>query len=72
MAERDSHATQRDLVSGVPAELRDARFDDVEEVGHGGFGLVYRGTQRGIAARAMAIGERSGRCLARIPGNVHG
>ena len=31
--------------SGIPAELRDAGFDDVTEIGHGGFGVVYRCAQ---------------------------
>src|ERR1700720_268676 len=45
MAESDPHPPQRDPVSVVPAELRDAGFDDVDEVGRGGFGVVYRSTQ---------------------------
>jgi serine/threonine-protein kinase PknK len=34
--------TQQKLVSDIPAELRDAGFEDVTEVGRGGFGVVYR------------------------------
>ena len=54
MAEDDPHPPQRDLVSGVPAELRDAGFDDVDEVGRGGFGVVYRSTQPSLD-RTVAI-----------------
>lgn len=45
MADIDPHATQRDVVPDIAAELRSAGFDDVEEIGHGGFGVVYRCTQ---------------------------
>ena len=34
--------TQRDLRLGIVAELDDAGFEDAEEVGHGGFGVVYK------------------------------
>src|SRR3984893_10464180 len=54
MAESDPHPPQRDPVSGVPAELRDAGFDDVDEVGRGGFGVVYRSTQPSLD-RTVAI-----------------
>src|SRR5271167_3102719 len=54
MAEGDPHPPQRDPVSGVPAELRDAGFDDVDEVGRGGFGVVYRSTQPSLD-RTVAI-----------------
>ena len=45
MADVDPLATQRGPVADIPAELRQAGFDDVEEVGHGGFGVVYRCAQ---------------------------
>src|ERR1700752_566676 len=45
MADVDQHASPRDLVPNIPAELRDAGFEDVAEVGHGGFGVVYRCAQ---------------------------
>jgi ATP/maltotriose-dependent transcriptional regulator MalT len=45
MADVDQHAVQRDLVPQIAAELRDAGFEDVAEVGHGGFGVVYRCAQ---------------------------
>ena len=45
MADVDSHATQGGLAPDIPAELRNAGFDDVTEIGHGGFGVVYRCVQ---------------------------
>jgi serine/threonine-protein kinase PknK len=54
MAEGDPHATQQNLISGIAAGLRDAGFDDVTEVGHGGFGVVYRCTQPSLD-RTVAV-----------------
>ena len=54
MAEGDPHATQQDLTSGIPADLRHAGFDDVTEVGRGGFGIVYRCTQPSLD-RTVAV-----------------
>ncbi len=54
MADVDSHATQRGLTPDIPAELRDAGFDDVAEIGHGGFGVVYRCAQP-ILDRTIAV-----------------
>jgi ATP/maltotriose-dependent transcriptional regulator MalT len=45
MADVDSHSTQRDLVPEIAAELRDSGFEDVAEIGRGGFGVVYRCSQ---------------------------
>ena len=45
MADVDQHASQRDLVPDIPAELHDAGFEDVAEIGRGGFGVVYRCAQ---------------------------
>ena len=45
MADIDSHLTQRDLVPEIAAELRDAGFEGVAEIGRGGFGVVYRCAQ---------------------------
>ncbi|MGW3540593.1 protein kinase domain-containing protein [Nocardia niigatensis] len=42
MVERDSEGTQPDLRIGVAAELAAAGFDDAQEIGRGGFGVVYR------------------------------
>jgi serine/threonine-protein kinase PknK len=60
MAEGDPHATRQDLISDIPVELRNAGFDDVAEVGHGGFGVVYRCTQpsldRTVAVKVLTSG----------------
>ncbi|HZE16568.1 MAG TPA: protein kinase, partial [Mycobacterium sp.] len=54
MAEGDPHPTKQNLVSGVADELRNAGFDDVTEVGHGGFGVVYRCRQPSLD-RTVAV-----------------
>jgi ATP/maltotriose-dependent transcriptional regulator MalT len=54
MADVDSHATQRDLDPEIPAELRDAGFEDVAEIGRGGFGVVYRCAQP-LLDRTVAV-----------------
>ena len=54
MADVDSHATERGLSPAIPAELRDAGFDDVAEIGHGGFGVVFRCVQP-ILDRTVAV-----------------
>jgi serine/threonine-protein kinase PknK len=54
MADVDPLATHRDLVPDIPAELRQAGFDNVEEIGHGGFGVVYRCAQP-MLDRAVAV-----------------
>src|SRR5246127_2505993 len=54
MADVDSQATQRGLAPDIPAELRDAGFDDVAEIGHGGFGVVYRCVQP-LLERTVAV-----------------
>ncbi|MFD6222313.1 protein kinase domain-containing protein [Nocardia asteroides] len=38
----DIQSTQRSSASGIPAELAAVGFDDAEEIGRGGFGVVYR------------------------------
>jgi serine/threonine-protein kinase PknK len=45
MADIDSHSTQRDLVPEIAAELRDAGFEGVAEIGRGGFDVMYRCAQ---------------------------
>jgi serine/threonine-protein kinase PknK len=45
MAERSPLSTQRDPAADIPAELSAEGFDDVDEVGRGGFGIVYRCAQ---------------------------
>ncbi|WKN60356.1 protein kinase (plasmid) [Rhodococcus opacus] len=42
MVNGDPLETQRDVASAVVAELTTAGFAEVHEIGHGGFGLVYR------------------------------
>ena len=54
MADVDQRASQRDLVPDIPAELRDAGFEDVAEIGRGGFGVVYRCAQP-LLDRAVAV-----------------
>ena len=57
MADIDSHSTQRDLVPEIAAELRDAGFEGVAEIGRGGFGVVYRCAQprldRSVAVKVL-------------------
>jgi serine/threonine-protein kinase PknK len=45
MASNDPLPTQGDMHAGVPAELAAAGFEDPEEIGRGGFGVVYRCSQ---------------------------
>ncbi len=51
MANSDPLPTQGDMHAGVPAELVAAGFADAEEIGRGGFGVVYRCTQRALDRR---------------------
>jgi serine/threonine-protein kinase PknK len=46
--------TQRDLSLGIVAELDAAGFEDAEEIGHGGFGVVYK-CQQPALDRTVAI-----------------
>lgn len=54
MTDVDPRATRRDLVPDIRAELRQEGFDEVEEIGRGGFGVVYRCTQP-MLDRAVAV-----------------
>jgi serine/threonine-protein kinase PknK len=54
MADADPYATRGDLVPEIPSELRAEGFDDVTEIGHGGFGVVYRCVQTSLD-RAVAV-----------------
>lgn len=45
MMESDPFRTQRDVGAAVAAELSAAGFADADEIGRGGFGIVYRCTQ---------------------------
>src|ERR1700757_1685240 len=46
--------TQRDVGFVVVTELSAAGFEDAEEIGHGGFGIVYRCTQASLG-RVVAV-----------------
>lgn len=54
MGRNDPLPTQRDLPAGIPAELEAAGFQDPAEIGQGGFGVVYRCTQRTLD-RTVAV-----------------
>ncbi|MFD6061278.1 protein kinase domain-containing protein [Rhodococcus wratislaviensis] len=54
MAERDPFQTQRAVAPAVAAELSAAGFDDAHEIGHGGFGVVYRCVQPSLD-RTVAV-----------------
>lgn len=54
MAHVDPLPTQRDVNAGIPAELEAAGFEDPEEIGRGGFGIVYRCVQRALD-RTVAV-----------------
>jgi hypothetical protein len=61
MAHSDPLPTQQgDVHAGVPAELVAAGFEEPEEVGRGGFGVVYRCSQRaGSCCRGEGADDRS-------------
>jgi non-specific serine/threonine protein kinase len=46
--DNDPLKTQRDVGSAVVSELSAAGFDDAEEIGRGGFGIVFRCTQAAL------------------------
>jgi ATP/maltotriose-dependent transcriptional regulator MalT len=54
MADVDQHVSPRDLFPDLPAELHNAGFQDVAEIGHGGFGVVYRCAQP-LLDRTVAV-----------------
>lgn len=54
MVRNDPLPTQRDLPAGIPAELEAAGFSEPEEIGRGGFGVVYRCNQRTLD-RTVAV-----------------
>src|SRR6201996_9181686 len=54
MADVDQDASPRDLFPDIPAELHNAGFEDVAEIGHGGFGVVYRCAQP-LLDRTVAV-----------------
>src|SRR4029453_15214579 len=54
MPDRNLFETQRDVGPAVVSELRAAGFDDAEEIGRGGFGIVYRCIQASLD-RTVAV-----------------
>src|SRR5207245_9897208 len=50
----DPLKTQRDVGSAVVSELSAAGFDDAEEIGRGGFGIVFRCRQAALG-REVAV-----------------
>lgn len=54
MAERDPLVTQRDIVGDVTGELEAVGLADPHEIGRGGFGVVYRCSQRSLD-RTVAV-----------------
>src|SRR6476469_2557110 len=84
MADADPQATQRDVLADIPAELCTAGFDDVVEIGHGGFGVVCRCGQplldREVAVKVLT-GDldpdnvdrflREQRAMGRLSGHPH-
>jgi len=55
----DPLATQRDNVASLVAELAAEGFEDAQQIGHGGFGLVYRCRQqtldRTVAVKVLTV-----------------
>ncbi|ABH00705.1 protein kinase/ transcriptional regulator, LuxR family (plasmid) [Rhodococcus jostii RHA1] len=54
MTDDDPFATQRDAKGSITAELAADGFEDAQEIGRGGFGVVYRCTQAALD-RTVAI-----------------
>ncbi len=54
MAKEDPLRTRRDVNLPVAVELSASGFEDAEEIGHGGFGVVFRCTQVGLD-RTVAV-----------------
>ena len=54
MTDGDPFKTQRDVGPGVVSELSAAGFDEADEIGRGGFGIVYRCTQAALD-RTVAV-----------------
>jgi serine/threonine-protein kinase PknK len=84
MNRSDDAATQRDVSTGIVAELAAAGFDVPEEIGRGGFGVVYRcleyGLERYVAVKVLVSGVegdererfvREQQALGRLSGHPH-
>ena len=84
MADADPQATQRDVLADIPAELCTSGFDDVVEIGHGGFGVVFRCVQplldREVAIKVLTADLdpdnvdrflREQRAMGRLSGHPH-
>ncbi|MGW4337518.1 protein kinase domain-containing protein [Rhodococcus koreensis] len=54
MTDSDPFRTQRDVAGVVAHELGEVGFDEAEEIGRGGFGVVYRCTQS-VLERMVAV-----------------
>lgn len=54
MSNNDPFPTQRDVSPLIAEDLSASGFDDPEEIGRGGFGIVYRCTQTGLD-RTVAV-----------------
>ena len=54
MADADPRVTQADIRAPIVEELSVAGFDDADEVGRGGFGVVYRCYERSLD-RTVAV-----------------
>ncbi|MBF5001076.1 protein kinase [Nocardia sp. BSTN01] len=54
MVDEDPLRTSRDVNISVAVELSASGFEDAEEIGHGGFGVVYRCTQPALD-RTVAV-----------------
>lgn len=79
-----AHPAQRGGISGIPGELIDAGFENVAEVGRGGFGIVYRAFQpsldRTVAVKVLTADLdpdnldrflREQRAMGRLSGHPH-
>ena len=64
----DPLKTQRDVGSAVVSELSAAGFDDAEEIGRGGFGIVFRCRQAALGPNGR--GQGAHRRTRREPGTV--
>ncbi|MFV0495113.1 protein kinase domain-containing protein [Mycobacterium sp.] len=84
MTDVDPLETRRDQVTDIPAELWRAGFEDVEEIGRGGFGVVYRCAQpsldRAVAVKVLTTDldpdnldrfVREQRAMGRLSGHPH-